>query len=226
MPRITDLRPRRGTASQWTSANPVLAAGEMALETDTRQLKFGDGTTTWTSLPYAGAPGGAHTHVASEISDSTVTGRAVLTAADAPSARAAIGMSNVDNTSDASKPISTATQTALNAKVDDSEKGAANGVATLDADGFVPFNQQKSVLRTATISITSANGGTNAVTWPAGHFSQIPVVMISKNNASLAKYIPYATNVTTSGCTIGIYSGDGTTATGSVVLQVLAMPTS
>lgn len=82
-----------------------------------------------------------------------------------------VGLGNVDNTSDLNKPISTATQTALNAKantadlgalafkdslsktdvglgnvtndaqVKRSEMGAANGVATLDAQGKVPSAQ-------------------------------------------------------------------------------------
>ena len=43
---------RRDTASDWTSANPTLAQGELALETDTLKLKAGDGTTAWTSLAY------------------------------------------------------------------------------------------------------------------------------------------------------------------------------
>jgi hypothetical protein len=44
---------RNGTAAQWTSANPVLAAGEIGIENDTRKQKFGDGTTAWNSLAYA-----------------------------------------------------------------------------------------------------------------------------------------------------------------------------
>jgi hypothetical protein len=44
---------RNGTAAQWTSANPVLAAGEVGIENDTRKQKFGDGTTAWNSLAYA-----------------------------------------------------------------------------------------------------------------------------------------------------------------------------
>jgi hypothetical protein len=48
---------RRGTASEWTSANPTLAVGEMGLETDTDQFKIGDGTTAWTSLGYGGIAG-------------------------------------------------------------------------------------------------------------------------------------------------------------------------
>lgn len=50
---------RRGTAAQWTTSNPVLAAGEQGFETDTRKSKVGDGTTAWTSLAYTdGGTGG------------------------------------------------------------------------------------------------------------------------------------------------------------------------
>lgn len=52
-----------------------------------------------------------------------------------------VGLGNVDNTADADKPVSTAMQTALNGKVNSSEKGAANGIATLDANGKVPSSQ-------------------------------------------------------------------------------------
>lgn len=48
---------RRGTAAEWTSANPVLAVAELGLETDTDQFKIGDGTTAWASLPYGGIAG-------------------------------------------------------------------------------------------------------------------------------------------------------------------------
>lgn len=52
-----------------------------------------------------------------------------------------VGLGNVDNTSDLNKPISNATQTALNAKINLSEKAANNGVATLDAVGKIPSSQ-------------------------------------------------------------------------------------
>jgi len=48
---------RRGTATQWTAENPVLAAGEMAIETDTNLYKIGDGVTRWIPLPYGGLHG-------------------------------------------------------------------------------------------------------------------------------------------------------------------------
>jgi hypothetical protein len=56
MPNI-QLQFRRGTAAQWTSANPTLAAGEMGIETDTNKFKVGTGTIAWTSLPYGGLEG-------------------------------------------------------------------------------------------------------------------------------------------------------------------------
>ena len=89
MPAITTIKLRRGTAAQWTSANPVLAAGEMGLESDTQRSKFGDGASTWTALAYTvGDSSGigtidwtsvlnkpteftpsAHTHVIADITD-------------------------------------------------------------------------------------------------------------------------------------------------------------
>jgi|HubBroStandDraft_2_1064218.scaffolds.fasta_scaffold71784_2 hypothetical protein len=52
----TQLQIRRGTAAAWTSADPILAEGEPGLETDTNKLKFGDGTSAWTTLPYFPTP--------------------------------------------------------------------------------------------------------------------------------------------------------------------------
>lgn len=58
MPAVTTIQIRRGTAAEWTSANPVLAAGELGFEIDTKKLKGGDGVTSWSSLPYLTGGGG------------------------------------------------------------------------------------------------------------------------------------------------------------------------
>lgn len=50
---VTQFQFRRGTASQWTSANPTLGAGEPGFESDTGKLKIGDGSTAWNALAYA-----------------------------------------------------------------------------------------------------------------------------------------------------------------------------
>jgi hypothetical protein len=52
---VTQIQVRRGTASQWTSTNPTLAAGEWGFETDTLKVKIGNGSTAWNSLAYQGA---------------------------------------------------------------------------------------------------------------------------------------------------------------------------
>ena len=49
---VTQIQIRRGTAAQWTSANPTLASGEFGYETDTGKFKIGDGSTAWNSLGY------------------------------------------------------------------------------------------------------------------------------------------------------------------------------
>ena len=49
---------RRDLAATWTTANPVLAEGEVGLETDTDNFKFGDGVTAWNLLPYVSTGGG------------------------------------------------------------------------------------------------------------------------------------------------------------------------
>ena len=93
------------------------------------------------------------------------TGSVTLTKTD-------VGLENVDNTTDANKPISSATQTALNAKadssalttglagkVDSSQVGAVNGIASLDASGKVPLTQLQ-----LTFPVTTVAGRTGDVT--------------------------------------------------------------
>ncbi len=48
----TKFQPRADTGANWTSANPVLLANELALDTTAKQFKVGDGTSAWTALPY------------------------------------------------------------------------------------------------------------------------------------------------------------------------------
>lgn len=79
------MQQRRGTAAEWTSADPTLSTGELGVETDTLQFKVGDGSTAWTSLGYAtdwskleSVPSNftpsAHTHVMADITDYTPPG--------------------------------------------------------------------------------------------------------------------------------------------------------
>lgn len=42
---------RRDTTANWTLADPVLAPGEPALDTDTGTLRYGNGVNRWSELP-------------------------------------------------------------------------------------------------------------------------------------------------------------------------------
>lgn len=48
----TKLILRNDTAENWNTSNPVLLAGEAGVETDTRLMKIGDGSTVWQNLSY------------------------------------------------------------------------------------------------------------------------------------------------------------------------------
>ena len=180
------MQQRRGTAAQWTAANPVLAAGEIGFETDTNKFKMGNGTSAWTALTYFanaaelaaiidGAPAaldtlnelaaalgdnpnflaslattatldqftlaanaalngvqtGLETSISNHLADTTTVhgiadtaelatktfandaADAAVDAAVAALTKSSVGLSNVDDTQDAFKPVSAAQATAI-----------------------------------------------------------------------------------------------------------------
>ena len=53
------MQQKRGTASEWLSANaPILLAGEIGFEIDTKKIKIGDGSSNWSTLEYVLGSGG------------------------------------------------------------------------------------------------------------------------------------------------------------------------
>ena len=81
----------------------------------------------------------------------------------------------------------------------------------------------KIVTGKANVAVNASASGTVAITFPAGHFSTAPNVQVTKATANLPKFSPCTTSVTTTGATIGVYSGDGTSATGSVSVAWMAV---
>jgi hypothetical protein len=53
---IETIQLKRADAATWAAQNPVLLAGEAGFETDTNQLKIGNGSTAWNSLGYIQIP--------------------------------------------------------------------------------------------------------------------------------------------------------------------------
>ena len=70
---------RRDTAAQWASKNPVLAAGDPGLATDTGAVKYGNGVTPWNSLPTQQAATGGQSFLFSATSDPGASAPGTLT---------------------------------------------------------------------------------------------------------------------------------------------------
>jgi Major tropism determinant N-terminal domain len=77
------LQLKRATTARWASLDPILASGEIGIDITLWQLKIGDGTTHWSSLPYYGI--GATGATGSAGIYSTV-GTAILNFGSAPGA--------------------------------------------------------------------------------------------------------------------------------------------
>ena len=143
---------KRGTAAEWTAADPVLALAELGLETDTNKLKAGDGVTIWSALPYLTAEGDGGGTVAGVTSVNTRTGDVVLDKTD-------VALSEVDNTSDLDKPVSTATQNAIDALTKD-DVGLGNVDNTSDLDKPISTATQ-GALDTINSTISGITGDVN-----------------------------------------------------------------
>src|SRR5258705_4383371 len=94
------------------------------------------------------------------IENSSIVATSGLTKSD-------VGLSNVDNTSDAAKPVSTATQLQLDLKESLANKNVANGYAGLDAGGKVLVSQLPATIQ-GTVSYQGTwNASTNTPAIPA-----------------------------------------------------------
>ena len=81
-------------------------------------------------------------------------------------------------------------------------------------------------IASGTVAITVAGAGATVnVTFPTGRFTAKPVVLVSRSTGVLAKYVPYVASVTSSGCVLGLYAGDGTTGNASSTLSWIAVQT-
>lgn len=128
---------RADTAENFSSANPVLLKAEAVYETDTKRLKFGDGTTAYNDLPYFAANIDDNIQALlsnyMKVSDFQGSTTGVVKAADKLATPV-----NINGVAfDGSKSITVSDNT----KIPTSQKGVANGVATLDNTGKVPSAQ-------------------------------------------------------------------------------------
>jgi hypothetical protein len=93
--------------------------------------------------------------------------------------KADVGLGSVDNTADTTKPVSTAQQTALDAKQSLAAKNVANGYAGLDSGGKVALAQIPVTINSAFVVLTDAA----TVTWTmlTGQVTQNAIVTLAGN---------------------------------------------
>lgn len=126
------------TLEAFNTANPVLLKGEIGLAFDVDNnnkniLKFGDGVHAWTELPNFTGSIEAAISDCMRVSDYKGSAVGVVKSADKLQTAHKINGVAFDGTKDITITDST--------KIPVSEKGTANGVATLDANGQVPSSQ-------------------------------------------------------------------------------------
>lgn len=136
------IKLRRGTASEWSVANPTPASGEPCFETDTGVLKIGDGTTAYNSLTAIGT--GAEQFIDLTDVPSSYSGHGskfVKVKSDASGLEFVTGSGSSVAWGDITGTLSGQTdlQTALNAKVTANVgiTGATKTKITYDAKGLV-----------------------------------------------------------------------------------------
>lgn len=141
------IQPRRGTADQWRSANPILAVAEMGYETDTMKFKYGDGLTAWNDLDYGIS--------AVNLSDVTALGLELMTSNTEAEARTLLGIGTgtsvnsadiVDSTSVGRILLTASTTTAALNALGGTTTGkavftAANAAAALSALGAGTYSK-------------------------------------------------------------------------------------
>ena len=155
------LQLRRGTAADWTSVNPVLAAGEMGVETDTRKVKVGDGATSWSGLDYIASDSPAIGEIAQDaINEALVAGTGITKSYD-----------------DAGNTITVSVDTTTIATQSYVDQATAN-IVTLDANQTLTAKTLASPSLTGTPIAPTAAAGTDTTQLATTAFVQDAIELV------------------------------------------------
>ena len=156
------IQVRRGTAADWTSVNPILAAGEMGVESDTNLFKFGNGTNTWSALAYANKNNAEVIEIAQDAIDAALSLGAGLTKSyndGANTITISVDSDVIALKSYVDGQITGLSNTADNTYIPISDRGSANGVAALDSNTLVPNSQIDANYWASKVHVASVSSG-------------------------------------------------------------------
>jgi hypothetical protein len=155
------IKIRRGTTTQWNASTRVLQVGELGLDTTLNRLKAGNGTATWTNLPFltvdtAGLSETAQDAVATALAAGTHSNITVTYNDNDNSISLATGPDVITQTS-----LSNTLTNATTGYVSVADIGVADGVASLDSNGKIPDSEIPSTIARDSEIITSYTGLTD-----------------------------------------------------------------
>jgi hypothetical protein len=140
----TRIQVRRGTTSQWNTANPTLEEGEIGYNSTLGQMKIGDGSTSWGSLDYLVSDGSLDTSLGNYIEStekSAINGIAELDASKNILAPAGIIFEGTENAHETTFTITDPT--------------ADRTITFPDATGTVAFTTDITVTPSSTNTLTN-----------------------------------------------------------------------
>ncbi len=208
----TRIKLRRDTSANWTANNPILQVAEVGIVTDSAsdsvKVKIGDGTSTWNTLAYF-SPGVSSVlwgDLAGTLSDQTDLQNALDAKADESDltnhtsntsnphsvTKSQVGLSNVDNTSDALKPVSSA-QSSADAAVLSSAQSYADSLVVGLWDDRGTFN--------ASVNAYPSSGGSGTAgaikkgdIWTVSVAGTLPTAQVVEPGDTVRALLDGATN--------------------------------
>jgi hypothetical protein len=183
---VTQIQIRRGTAAQWTSANPTLAAGEFGYESDTGKFKIGDGSTAWNSLGYKASGTVTSITAGTGLSGGTITGSGTIAIDTA---------TTVDLTTAQTLTNKTLTSPTLNAPLINLSLNAQTGTTYT----FVLADNGKLVTASNASAQTYSIPTNASVAYPIG--TQINIIQIGAGQVTINAVTSGTTTVSSTGAT-------------------------
>jgi hypothetical protein len=189
------IQSRRGTLSNWTTVNPILADGEIGIDLTSLRLKVGNGTSTWNQLDYSfakiffgsNAPA-SNLGFKNDVYIDSLTGLIYNKTNDTTWAAGTSIAGNYVNLSDVGVTVASLSggkipdtqipdgiardsevTTALSSYVPNSQKGVASGVATLDTNGTIPDTQIPAAIARDSEVTTAINNLSSTLTTSIGN---------------------------------------------------------